>query len=72
MKNNYRRLGVILGLFPKNAFYTCTVDDYGVKCQGTLDSNTIILANKLKFAGTIYYEKGWNLFNRGNIEITLT
>ena len=71
MKNNLRRLNRIVKLFPENAFYTCSITDYGVTLQGKFNPQIILKAQELRFTGLIM-ANGYMQWIRGCYSITLT
>jgi len=72
MKNNLKRLAVIMRIFPEGTFYSIGMHEYGITLQGKYSADTVRLARKLKFTNGRIDSSGYAEFSRGNIELTLT
>ena len=72
MKNNYRRLGVMLRLFNSCGFYCLTIRDSSVELQGRFHSDIVKKAQKLRFKVNINERNGYVELLRGCYTITLT
>ena len=73
MKNQLRRLKVLLNMFPEDAFYTISIKESSISLQGDYKSENVLLAQKCKFSNAgICGVNGYLQMQRGNIEIILT
>jgi hypothetical protein len=72
MKNNYRRLGVMLSLFQGCSFYCYTVYETTVCLQGRFHSDIVKKAQKLRFKVNINEQNGYVELTRNLYTITLT
>lgn len=70
MKNNYRKLAVLLAWFP-DAFYSISISEYGISMQGKYNPVTVIKAGQMRFALKAD-SNGYIELVREDIEIILT
>jgi len=73
MKNNLKRINVLLEMFPVDSFYTININQSGISLQGVYNSDILLLARKNKFIhGSLCDINGYVEMRRDNICITLT
>ena len=67
MKNNFRRLQLMIQIFGSACFYNCEATNYGVTCIGRFSPEVLLKALKYKFKMNVFI---W--LTRENYSITLT
>jgi hypothetical protein len=71
MKNNYRRLQLLLKIFGCESFYSCEFTKGEVYCQGKFDTSVLSKADQYRFK--IHISAVGNVaLTRGNYKIVLT
>ena len=71
MKNNFRRLQLMIQIFGSSSFYNCEATNYGVTCIGRFSPEVLLKALKYKFKMNVS-PSGFIWLTRGNYSITLT
>ena len=72
MKNNLRKLSILLKLIDISKFYGMSVSAWSIMLQGKFDSNVVLTLKRNRFLDTRISDNGFIVFTRGNITITLT
>ena len=72
MKNNLKRLQVLLTLLNIDIFYSIGVSEYNLTLQGFFKSESVKVILKNKFKQLPISEHGYMEFERDDIKITLT
>ena len=73
MKNNLKKINVLLEMFPVNSFYSIATTQLEISLQGKYNSDIVLLARKNKFINeSLCKINGYVKMRRGNICITLT
>lgn len=71
MKENLRRLRLLILIFPCELFYNISVSEYDIKLQGKISTKIIQKANKLGFKYDTY-DDGYICLIRGIYKLILT
>jgi len=71
MKNNFRRLQMMIIIFGTASFYNCEATNYTASCIGRFNPELLLKALKYKFKLSVT-SSGYLSLTRGNYVITLT
>ena len=71
MKNNFRRLQMLIKIFGSAPFYNCEATRYSASCIGNFNPEVLLKALRYSFHLTIS-PSGYIWLTRGNYSITLT
>jgi len=71
MKQNFRRLQMLINIFGSSCFYNCEATNYSASCIGRFSPEVLLKALKYKFKLSVT-SSGYLSLIRGNYSITLT
>jgi hypothetical protein len=71
MKNNLRRLQMLIRIFGPDHFFNCEATNYSASCIGRYNHEMLLKALKYNFKLSIT-SSGYISLTRGNYSITLT
>ena len=71
MKNNLRRLQMLINIFGSAPFYNCEATNYSASCIGKFSPEVLLKALKYKFKLSVT-SSGYLSLTRSNYLITLT
>jgi hypothetical protein len=71
MKQNIKRLQLLISIFGSDCFYTCEVNKRTITCMGVYDPQLLLKALKYKFK-LAASPNGYLWLTRGKYSITLT
>jgi len=71
MKNNLKRLQMMIQIFGSSCFYNCEATTYNASCIGRFSPDVLLKALKYRFKLTVS-PSGFIWLNRGPYSITLT
>jgi len=71
MKQNFRRLQMMIQIFGSSCFYNCEATNYSASCIGRFNPKVLLKALEYKFKLSVT-SSGFLSLTRGNYVITLT
>lgn len=71
MKNNFKRLQLLVSIFGSDSFYNCEVNKRTITCMGVYDPKLLLKALQYKFKLSAS-PNGYLWLTRGSYSITLT